>query len=201
MNFGAPAMTGSSRPPNRTCTAACFTPARSKHVPQTHPGPEARCSSSRSPIARPERAVHVNARVSRRTSLTAASSTRGKTIEDEVVQRQRQRLIDLPAHRQAKLVNIDLTREIRPVPAHIVLVIRREDAPVKILKRGFEPRWTRPLPGSSVLLRVSRRNRPRTGTRPAPAGRKPTFAPRPAQTAMPSRPCLPAPSKRRRVNR
>jgi len=65
-----------------------------EHVPQTHPGPERIAHRAVRPLRARNARLHVNARVS------GALADRGElharqTIED-VVQRQRQRLIDLP---------------------------------------------------------------------------------------------------------
>jgi hypothetical protein len=69
----------------------------------------------------------------------------------------------MSAHGQAKFVDINFVREIRPVPTYIVLVVRSEDSFVKILKGGLKPRRTRPLQDHRPLLREGRRNRPRAG--------------------------------------
>src|ERR1700687_5671120 len=103
----------------------------------------------------------------------------------------------MPAHGQAKLVNIHLVREVCPMPAHIVLIIRREYALVKILKGGFEPRWARPLQDHRSLLRENRRDRPRTGTARGPQVYRRLSPGCSDNKAKP--PTVAAPSKRRRV--
>src|SRR5258706_13744649 len=82
----------------------------------------------------------------------------------DILSGQRQRLVYMPTYGQAKFVEVDLARKVGPVPAHIMLIIRREDSLVENLKWGFEPGRARPLQDHRSLLRVSSRDRPRTGT-------------------------------------
>jgi hypothetical protein len=77
--------------------------------------------------------------------------------------RQRQCPIDMPADRKGKLVNVDLVRKVRPMPAHIMMVVWCEDTVVKHLEWGVEPRRAGTLQNHLPLLRVRRRDRPRSG--------------------------------------
>src|SRR5260370_34004359 len=51
----------------------------------------------------------------------------------------------MAAHRQAKLADINIGRDDRPVPAHIELILAGEDTLIEDVERRFQKRRTRPL--------------------------------------------------------
>ena len=81
----------------------------------------------------------------------------------DIIQRQRQCLVHMAAHGQAELVNVDLGRNERPMPAYVKLIVGGEDAFVEDLKRSFQKRRTGPLQDHRSLLRKGGGDRPLCG--------------------------------------
>src|SRR6266567_7983209 len=69
----------------------------------------------------------------------------------------------MAADGQGELVDINIGRDDRPVPAHIKLIVGGEYTLVKDLKRGFQKRWTSPLQDHLTFLRKAGSNLPRSG--------------------------------------
>ena len=82
----------------------------------------------------------------------------------DILDGQGKRLIHVAANGQAEFVDVYRARKIGPMPAHIVLIVRREDALVEDLERGFEPGRASTLQDHPPLLRVGCRDRPCTRT-------------------------------------
>jgi hypothetical protein len=113
-----------------------------QHVLETDPGPERVTRGAIRPLpawyARLEEASRVAGALVRCGRLNTRQSVK------YIVQRQRQCLIHMAAHRQAKLADINIGRDDRPVPAHIELIIGGEDTLIEDFKRRFQKRRTRP---------------------------------------------------------
>jgi hypothetical protein len=56
----------------------------------------------------------------------------------EIVERQRELSIYVPADRKPEFSYVDLIGNESPVPSHIKLVVRSEDSPIEHLRRSFE---------------------------------------------------------------
>src|SRR6202035_3618870 len=80
-------------------------------------------------------------------------------------------------HRQAELVDIDIGRDHRPVPAHVELIVWGEYTFVENFERRFQERRTGPLQDHRPLLWKVVRDRSRSGTAGIAEDRS-SFAPR-----------------------
>ena len=149
MKSGASGTTGSSMPLKRTWTAPAFTPGAIEHVLQAHAGPARVSHRAMRPLRARDARLEIAARIAR------ALIDRNKLHlrqRKEIVERQRQVLIDMAVHRQPEGSDIDLGRNDRPVPAHEKPVVRREDRSIEHFERRFKQRRSRALQDERPLL-------------------------------------------------
>ena len=133
-----------------------------QHVLETDPGPERIAHRA----VRPFPAGHARLKESSRVAgaLVHGGQLNARQSVKDVIERQRQCLVDMAAHRKAELANINIGRDDRPVPAYIELVVGSEYTLVENLKRGFQERWTGPLQDHRPFLRKAGGDLPRPGT-------------------------------------
>src|SRR5689334_17383025 len=133
MKSGASATTGSSRPLKRTWTAPAFTPARSSKSFRRTPLQRAFHRAIR-PFPAGDTRLEIAARVAG--ALIDGSQFHPRKGED-LVEGQRQAVLDMAAHRQPERTDIDRGRDDRPVPADIEPVVRCEDRLIEHFEGRF----------------------------------------------------------------
>src|SRR5712672_505752 len=108
-----------------------------QYVLQADTGPKRIAHRSVRPLGAGNSRLHINAGIAG--TLADRSKLHAWQSMKDILGGQRQRLVYMPTYGQPKFVEVDLARKVGPVPAHIMLIIRREHALVENLKWGFEP--------------------------------------------------------------
>ena len=129
-----------------------------EHVLQPHAHPLGVAHGAVGPLRAGHRRLRKAARVAR--ALVDRRQLDPRQAVDDVLEAERQRLVDMAAHRKAEAVDVDLGRDDGPVPAHVELVVGREDAAGRRPRTASRAAAAACAAGSSSLLREGRRHRP-----------------------------------------
>src|ERR1700687_4097680 len=133
-----------------------------EHVLETNPGPERIAHGAVRPLPAGYARLEETSRVAR--ALIHRGELDTRQAMQNIGQRYRQGVIHVATYRQCELVDIDIDRNHRPVPAHIELIVWGEYAFVENFKRRFQQRWTGPLQDHRPFLWKGGRDLPLSGT-------------------------------------
>ena len=133
-----------------------------KHIPETHPGPDRVAHRTICPLSTGYAWNGVDARIAG--ALVDRGDIKCRQSLQNILERQREGLIDPTPDRQTKAIHIDVARKSRPVPADVMLVVWGEHALVENLERRLKPWRARTLQDHSALLRIGCGDYPRART-------------------------------------
>jgi hypothetical protein len=120
-----------------------------KHVLETHTGPDRVAHRTVGPLSAGNARFGVEPRSAG--ALVDRGDIYSRQALQNILERQRKRLIDLAAHRQTIAIHIDVARKIRPVPADIMLLVWGEHAFVEDVEGRLKPWRARTLQDHSTL--------------------------------------------------